>query len=307
MSQTSPALPSDTMGTRPPENIAVQTFLARYAGGTRVTYTFALRRYFNWCADQGVPPMLIKRPLIEAYVRSMGDDGLARATVSQQLGIIRTFYKTCVLDEYLDKDPSVLVKGPRNWRDDSQLVSMSRWQLSDLFKAAHEDPTERCAVALMGALGLRVSEAAALRIEDTQHEAQSHRVIRFVGKGGKPATIPLPVNVQRAIDACIGDRTEGPLLVRRRGPKQGEAHDRRSLAWIVQRLGVEAGIPFKVHPHMLRHSFVSTALDTGLDLRTVQVAARHADPRTTAMYDRARHALDRHAVHTVGSYLGGIV
>jgi integrase len=39
---------------------------------------------------------------------------------------------------------------------------------------------------------------------------------------------------------------------------------------------------------MLRHTFVTTMLDAGVDLRDVQIAARHADPRTTMRYDRAR-------------------
>jgi len=35
-------------------------------------------------------------------------------------------------------------------------------------------------------------------------------------------------------------------------------------------------------------------LDAGVGLRDVQIAARHADPRTTMRYDRARQNLDRH-------------
>jgi site-specific recombinase XerD len=42
-----------------------------------------------------------------------------------------------------------------------------------------------------------------------------------------------------------------------------------------------------MHPRMLRHTFVTTMLDAGVDLRDVQIAARHADPRTTMRYDRA--------------------
>ena len=40
------------------------------------------------------------------------------------------------------------------------------------------------------------------------------------------------------------------------------------------------------HPHMLRHTFVTTMLDAGVDLRDAQIAAHHADPRTTMRYDR---------------------
>ncbi|MFQ6271139.1 tyrosine-type recombinase/integrase [Kutzneria viridogrisea] len=58
-----------------------------------------------------------------------------------------------------------------------------------------------------------------------------------------------------------------------------------------------------MHPHMLRHTFVATMLDAGVDLRDVQIAARHADPRTTMRYDRARKNLDRHPNYVLAAYM----
>ena len=58
-----------------------------------------------------------------------------------------------------------------------------------------------------------------------------------------------------------------------------------------------------MHPHMLRHTFVTTMLDAGVDLRDVQIAARRADPRTTMRYDRALNQLDRHANHVLAAYM----
>ena len=59
----------------------------------------------------------------------------------------------------------------------------------------------------------------------------------------------------------------------------------------------------RVHPHMLRHTYVTTMLDAGVDLRDVQIAARHADPRTTMRYDRARNNLDRHPNYILAAYM----
>lgn len=58
-----------------------------------------------------------------------------------------------------------------------------------------------------------------------------------------------------------------------------------------------------LHPHMLRHTYVTTMLDAGVDLRDVQIAARHADPRTTMRYDRARKNLDRHPNYILAAYM----
>ena len=59
----------------------------------------------------------------------------------------------------------------------------------------------------------------------------------------------------------------------------------------------------RAHPHMLRHTYVTTMLDAGADLRDVQIAARHADPRTTMRYDRARNNLDRHPNYILAAYM----
>jgi site-specific recombinase XerD len=51
------------------------------------------------------------------------------------------------------------------------------------------------------------------------------------------------------------------------------------------------------------HTFVTTMLDAGVDLRDVQIAARHADPRTTMRYDRARKNPDRHPNYILAAYM----
>jgi integrase/recombinase XerD len=73
---------------------------------------------------------------------------------------------------------------------------------------------------------------------------------------------------------------------------------------LVLRAAVSAflGMP-RMHPHMLRHTFVTTMLDAGVSLRDVQIAARHADPRTTMRYDRARKNLDRHPNYILAAYM----
>jgi site-specific recombinase XerD len=71
--------------------------------------------------------------------------------------------------------------------------------------------------------------------------------------------------------------------------------DRHAATRRLRHLAETAGVRItRPHPRMLRHTFVTTMLDAGVDLRDGQIAARHADPRTTMRYDRARENLDRH-------------
>ncbi|MEV4517700.1 tyrosine-type recombinase/integrase [Dactylosporangium sp. NPDC049525] len=58
--------------------------------------------------------------------------------------------------------------------------------------------------------------------------------------------------------------------------------DRHAASRRLRHLAVAAGVRMpRMHPHMLRHTFGTTMLDAGVSLRDVQIAARHADPRTT--------------------------
>ncbi len=96
------------------------------------------------------------------------------------------------------------------------------------------------------------------------------------------------------------ERQTGPLLLNRRGTRM----DRHAATRRLRQLAAVAGVRLpRMHPHMLRHTFVTTMLDAGVDLRDVQIAARHADPRTTMRYDRARKNLDRHPNYILAAYM----
>jgi integrase/recombinase XerD len=74
---------------------------------------------------------------------------------------------------------------------------------------------------------------------------------------------------------------------------------------MVLRIAKIAGIPRHISPHSLRQEAITNALDAGLPLQDAQILARHADPRTTQHYDRARGNLDRHGVHFLSTYVAG--
>ena len=154
-------------------------------------------------------------------------------------------------------------------------------------------------VAMLGLLGLRIFETCGANIEDLGEE-QGHRVLKVRGKGGKVVQTPLPPAVQRAVERAVDCRTTGPILRCTRGTRMDRHSATRRLRALAKAAGVTTA---RMHPHMLRHTFVTTMLDAGVDLRDVQIAARHADPRTTMRYDRARNNLDRHPNYILAAYM----
>ena len=110
----------------------------------------------------------------------------------------------------------------------------------------------------------------------------------------------MPPAVGRAIDRAVADRAGGPILRSSTGNRMDRHCATRRLRALATAAGVAAA---RMHPHMLRHTYVTTMLDAGVDLRDVQIAARHADPRTTMRYDRARNNLDRHPNYILAAYM----
>lgn len=154
-------------------------------------------------------------------------------------------------------------------------------------------------VTMLGLLGLRIFEACGADIADVGEE-HGHRVLRVCGKGSKIVLVPLPPAVGRALDRAIADRMDGPILLNRREVRM----DRHCATRRLRRLAEVSVVRLpRMHPHMLRHTFVTTMLDAGVNLRDVQIAARHADPRTTMRYDRARKNLDRHPNYILAAYM----
>jgi integrase/recombinase XerD len=95
----------------------------------------------------------------------------------------------------------------------------------------------------------------------------------------------------------------GALILR---PISGQPIDRRDVYRMVARIAKAASIPWHISPHSLRHTAITNALDAKVSLRDAQILARHADPRTTELYDRARGNLDRHGVHFLTAYVAGV-
>ena len=281
--------------------LAVAAYLARFKGSSRDHTESDLRCYLTWCAGRGLDPLAARRPHLELYIRWMQEIRLFKpSTVSRRFSVTAGFYRTCVIDAVLEHSPAEHVRRPAVPAE-SPTLGFTHLQFEAMLTAAREsaNPCDFALVAMLGLLGLRIFEATGADIGDLGEE-HGHRVLRVCGKGSKVVLVPLPPAVGRAIDRAVGTRPSGPILLNTRGRRM----DRHAATRRLRRLATDAGVPItRPHPHMLRHTFVTTMLDAGVDLRDVQIAARHADPRTTMRYDRARKNLDRHPNYILAAYM----
>lgn len=245
--------------------------------------------------------MATQRPHVELCMRWMQEIGRYKpSTVSRRLSVVAGFYRTCVIDGLLDHSPAEYVRRPRG-STEAPTLALSHLQLEAMLTAGRQSSNlnDFALVTMLGLLGLRIFEATGANVEALE-EVHKHRVLRVLGKGDKIALVPLPPAVGRAIERAVDGRFCGPILRSRTGNRMDRHCATRRLRALARTAGVSTA---RLHPHMLRHTFVTTMLDAGVDLRDVQIAARHADPRATMRYDRARKNLDRHPNYVLAAYM----
>ncbi len=162
-------------------------------------------------------------------------------------------------------------------------------------------------ITLLAYTGLRRSEVAGLDL--AQVVLGRHARLRVRGKGDKEREVPLAPQVLAALHAWIAVRgqRQGKLFQRvdRNGHILAGGLSDNAIWRIVTKRREEAGLP-RLTPHDFRRTWVGTLLDEDVDLVTVQNLAGHADPKTTARYDRRGSAARSRAISALAQAGAGI-
>jgi integrase/recombinase XerD len=286
--------------------LAVASFLARYREPTRTAYTQDLNAFLGWCDTFDREVLRVTRGELEMYVRCLESRDYAAATIARRFGTVATFYNYAVVDGVVPANPAAAVTRPNVGVGGAERTVLHPLEFAALLAAARTSgPNDHGLVCLLGMLGLRVSEACATEITDIRYEA-GYEPLHVLGKGTKPADIPLPIPVLRAVLEAVREpvdgRSTGPILRTRTGRRMDRAGASRALT----RVARAAGITRPISPHGPRRTFCTTGPVAGIGIRDMQYAMRHADPRTTMRYDMAGDNLDRHAAHAVAASLAGM-
>lgn len=281
---------------RRPGEVAA-AFLRRYDSrpATQEAYAGDLADWLVWLGHAGIEPFEAALTTVECYAREPLSNGRpsAPATVARRLACLSHFYRRAAYAGLVDRNPVEAAQRPRV-PERVATLGLSKERARQLVAAARTSgPRDTLLVLLLLELGLRVSEAVGADIEDLGEQGR-HRVLAIRGKGQatKASLVPLNSALIDAVACAAAGRTSGPLLITATGRRLTRQHAGK----LIRRLGEQVGLP-GLHPHELRHAFVTLSLDEGESLRDVQDAARHADPRTTRRYDRNRNNLDRHPTH----------
>jgi len=274
---------------------------------TRAAYYGDLVAFARYASAHGLNIMNASKADVAGFKALLEDPdagGLSPASVARRISAVSSFYRHLEEEGHTVGNPALLVRRPRV-SDESMTQALTRVEAARILEHADTaGPRDHALICLLLLNGLRVSEVCAANIGDL-HTVEHHQVLKIRRKGGVTARTVLAPRTHAAVRAHIDGRVvdgkpaRGALLV----DSDGRRLDRHDATRIVSRLTKVAGVEKAITPHSLRHTFVTTARAAHVDVRDIQTAVGHADPRTTMRYDRTNQRLDAHPTYTVTTHI----
>jgi integrase/recombinase XerD len=215
----------------------------------------------------------------------MKDDGRSDASIARLMSSVKGLFKFALTEKLLKRDPTAYMSTRKAWQ------TLPRFLAQEEVDKLLEQPDmnndtgirDRAMLELLYATGLRVSELVSLKLSDVDLEAGA--LICF-GKGSKQRRIPIGRSSIHFLKNYFNIRQR--LLDGKRADilfieKNGNQISRQKFWKIITSYGAQAGLGH-VTPHMLRHTFATTLIENGADLRSVQMMLGHSDINTTQIY-----------------------
>lgn len=224
--------------------------------------------------------------VLRRHLTSLADRGLAARSVARKISAIRAFFRWQAASGRREEDPARLLRLPRRRRTLPEVLTRAE---VDRLLAAAPGPTWRDArdaalLETMYSTGGRVSEMSALEVGHldlvggTALLQGKGRRERLAGLGG-----PCVEALERYLTSLARARARreaGPAFLNRHGRRLTT----RGMALSVARRAAAAGLPGRVTPHTLRHSFATHMLEAGANLREVQELLGHRNVSSTQIY-----------------------
>jgi integrase len=233
----------------------------------------------------------VERRHIEAFKRFLptlpgrnGRPPLADTTIRMTLGTLRTFFERVSEWGYPDAPTRVLIFNGDLPTPDAPLPKfLSDPDASKLMRAAGDaDPVDRLVVEMLARTGLRVGELCTLTADAVVFINSRHWLRVPVGKLHNDRYIPLHPQLVELANDHLGSRNDDidRLIIR-----NGEPLNRHQITRIVSRIAKVAGIGH-VHPHQLRHTLATQAINRGMSLEAIAAMLGHKTLRMTLVYAR---------------------
>ena len=221
---------------------------------------------------------------VRGFVASEINRGQKKSTASRRLAALRSFCKYLNREGIMKKNPAKLISSPKLPKQLPRFLTVD-----EVFGLVEKpdglgfmEQRDRAMLELMYSSGLRVAELSSLNLDDINLD---EGLVKVMGKGRKERIVPVGGKAQEALRSYLVEK-----MLQKKGDKalfvsrNGKRLDTRGVRRIVRKYSLALGLPGKVSPHTLRHTFATHLLQSGADLRVIQELLGHSSLSTTQKY-----------------------
>jgi integrase/recombinase XerC len=252
-------------------------------------YLSDLQEFERYLLGRNQQLLTATHQLIRGYLGELAEKH-GPSTRARKLASIKALYRHLVRCKLLSANPAKVLKSPKLPKPLPKIIPVDEvFALVEMPKLPKVLALrDRAILEVLYGGGLRVNELCSLALHDWDREG---RVLRVFGKNSKERLCPIHRKAAAALDAYLAHREE---LLRSAGRGadsemlflnyRGGRLSSRSVARHLDRYTRQCGLPRKVSPHALRHSFASHLLAGGADVRSIQELLGHSSLSTTQRY-----------------------
>jgi site-specific recombinase XerD len=248
----------------------------QFSAHTIASYTLDLRLFFT---EVAVPLAQVSFREVAQFVEHQHQHSRSWATINRRLNALKHFFDFCLDQQLVGGNP---VKPSHFVRRGRPLPkALSRAQVQRLF-AQIDHPMDRALFLVMLRCGLRVSEAAQLKLEHIDWEQQALHIVQ--GKGRKDRRVYLSPDAVASVHQCLeqhpGARAHGYVFWNRK--RQTRPLSVKAIQKKMERYAKAAGVPASCHS--LRHTFASNLLEHGAEVVTIRDFLGHSQIASSERY-----------------------
>jgi integrase/recombinase XerD len=266
------------------------------ADKTVEAYQRDLRQFTNWLPSD-LKLENIELNHLHSFIKHLHDKDQKATSIARKISSLRQFFKFCCLEKGLAHNPAEQLTSPNMTQRLPKFLTQEMMlnllttadeglPYSGVSQAKHRQclqARDQAMVYLLYASGLRISELLGLTTHDID---LAENYLRTKGKGSKERIVPFaPIageRLSRYLDQYrpkLNPQTNHLFIGQR-----GFVLTRQAYWKTLKALAVQADIPVALTPHMLRHSFATHLLQSGINLRSLQMLLGHSDLSTTQIY-----------------------
>ena len=226
---------------------------------------------------------------IRGYITYLGETrNLKETSLQTHINVLRAFFGWLLTEEKIKKNPMLKIRSLKLDKKNAR-QALSAEELERL-RDACQGYREKALVEFLVSTGCRLSEAAQLVVEDLDF---TERTVLVRGKGDKDRLVYFSIRARLMLQEYIKKRKGGDgLFVSSKTPYQPLKP--RAIQRIIHAISERAGLAGRVHPHLLRHTFATQALNSGMDVTVIQRLLGHEDIATTQIYATMNEDVVKH-------------